>query len=204
MASALRAERASVAQRGVPVRTCVACRRPAGRDELVRLVEGPTGQIAVDVRARAGGRGAWVHATRGCIGTAARRHAAERALKVPVRDVDEHALLADFAAGMRRRIASLVGAAHRKRALAVGAQAVSDVLERTRVPLVLLARDAGSVSKAISEPGASGGVNVRTHGTRDELGAMLGRNEVAILAVIDPQIAVELATTMDRLSGAEG
>src|SRR4051812_1877274 len=76
------------------VRTCVACRKPGVRGELFRWVEGPDGEIAVDVKARLPGRGAWVHPTRECIAMAVKRHAAERALKVAVRELDANAILA--------------------------------------------------------------------------------------------------------------
>ncbi|CAN5719050.1 YlxR family protein [soil metagenome] len=43
----------------VPLRRCVACRRPLTKDDLVRLVRGSDGWVVDDTR-RAGGRGTWV------------------------------------------------------------------------------------------------------------------------------------------------
>jgi predicted RNA-binding protein YlxR (DUF448 family)/ribosomal protein L7Ae-like RNA K-turn-binding protein len=194
---------------GRAVRTCVACRKPGARDdELLRLVEGPDGEIAVDARARLGGRGAWVHPTRACITTAAQRHAAERSLKIPVRAVDAAALVDGVAGAYRRKAYSLVLTAGRKGALAQGAQATLEALEKRRVPLLLLAHDAGDTSRGISEEAAghgdAGGVRVRAFGTKAELGNVLGREELAILAVNDARIAAELVLTIDRLAGLEG
>jgi predicted RNA-binding protein YlxR (DUF448 family) len=67
-----------------PVRTCVACRQPAGKGALVRLVRGPAGIVAVDPPARAHGRGAYLHRDPGCLALARRRRAVERALRAPV------------------------------------------------------------------------------------------------------------------------
>lgn len=189
-----------------PVRTCVACRQPAMRGELVRMVEGPDGAIAIDARARAAGRGAWVHPTRGCITTAAKRHAAERSLKVPARDVDGEALVRETADAFRRKARALLSSAQRRRALVLGAVAVAEVLAQRRVPLVLLATDAGeSVSRSVAAAeNHEGGTRVRALGTKLEIGSAVGRGEVAVAAVEDPGIAAELVSTIDRLAGLEG
>jgi hypothetical protein len=186
----------------------VACRQPGAREgDLVRLVEGPDGRIAVDARARQGGRGAWVHPTRACIVTAAQRHSAERSLKIPTREVDAAALVAGVAEAHRRKASSLLLTAGRKGAAALGARAVLEALEKQRVPLVVVARDAGEASRAIgvdAQGNEAGGIRVRTLGTKAELGGVLGREEIAILAVTDARIAAELVTTIDRLAGLEG
>lgn len=63
-----------------PVRTCLGCRQRAARASLVRVVA-RDGSIVVDTAKRLPGRGAWVHADPGCIGTAVRRNAFGRALR---------------------------------------------------------------------------------------------------------------------------
>ena len=65
-----------------PERTCVGCRARAPITELVRVVV-EAGGVALDVRRRLPGRGAWVHPSRTCIETATRRKAWARALKSP-------------------------------------------------------------------------------------------------------------------------
>lgn len=65
----------SVAQ-AIPVRTCVVCRKPGNRKELLRFTEKALDPAArheerelfVDVRATAEGRGAYCHVTVGCLG----------------------------------------------------------------------------------------------------------------------------------------
>src|SRR5580693_9202449 len=51
-------------------RTCVGCGEQVAREapgDLVRLVLGPDGEVAVDARAGGFGRGAYVHARRPCL-----------------------------------------------------------------------------------------------------------------------------------------
>ena len=45
-------------------RTCILTRACRPKEELIRLALGPGGQVAPDVRARAGGRGAWIGVAR--------------------------------------------------------------------------------------------------------------------------------------------
>ncbi|GIV00203.1 MAG: hypothetical protein KatS3mg014_1818 [Actinomycetota bacterium] len=58
-----------------PERTCVACRRTAGKRELLRIVRTPPGDVRVDPTGTAPGRGAYVHRDPACVRTALRRGA---------------------------------------------------------------------------------------------------------------------------------
>jgi predicted RNA-binding protein YlxR (DUF448 family) len=168
----------------------------------MRLVAAPDGRVVLDARARIGGRGAWVHATKSCIETAAKRHAAERSLKIPVREIDAAELIDGARSAYRRKIDSLVMAASRSRALAIGVAASVEALEERPVPLVIVATDAGSERRAV-EGDESSATPVRVFATKSELGNLFRRSEVAMLAVTEPRIAAELLSTIDRLAGLE-
>ncbi len=185
-------------------RTCVACRAVVDRAALVRLVEGPEGAIAVDAKGSAGGRGAWVHPTRACIVTAAKRHAAERSLKVETRAVDAEALLGQARDSFSRRASGLLSNAFRARSMAVGADVVDQAVSEGRVALLIVARDAGDSTRSRAELLASKGISLRAFGSRAELGALFGRGEVAIAAVLEPRVGAELVVTIDRFAGLEG
>lgn len=64
-----------------PRRTCVACRAPAGKRDLLRIVRSPSGEVRVDPSGRAPGRGAYVHREAACVRTALARGALARALR---------------------------------------------------------------------------------------------------------------------------
>ncbi len=53
--------------RAAAQRTCVSCRGKASRDELVRLVLDPAGNLAIDYRAKLPGRGCWIHPAPSCV-----------------------------------------------------------------------------------------------------------------------------------------
>lgn len=181
------------------------CRQSASPHELVRLVAGPDGRVALDPKASKGGRGAWVHPTRACVEAMAKRHAAERSLKVDVqRDLDGRSLVASLREALTRKAASLLVVASRTRTLALGTEAVTAALERERVAVVVVARDAGTSAVSLAEEGSgSGGTRVLRHSTKSELGGVFHRGEVALLALLDTRIAAELATTIDRLAALE-
>jgi predicted RNA-binding protein YlxR (DUF448 family) len=162
------------------------------------------GRVALDPKASKGGRGAWVHPTRTCIEAMTKRHAAERSLKVDVqRDLNAASLVASLSEVLLKKVGSLVTVAVRARALSFGAEAVSVSLERERVPLMLVAKDAGSVSSGLADEEKGQTTRVVRFGTKTELGKMLGRDEVALIALLDTRIAEELALTIDRLAALE-
>ena len=68
----------------VPFRSCVACRRSAPRNELLRFVRRADGELAVDTAAVAPGRGAWTCATIACVMRASERGAFDRAFDAAV------------------------------------------------------------------------------------------------------------------------
>ena len=63
-----------------PVRTCVGCRRKAGKSELVRLVWQQS--VKVDPAQREPGRGAYLHPGPDCVALAVKRRSLGRALRV--------------------------------------------------------------------------------------------------------------------------
>jgi uncharacterized protein len=81
-----------VAPRTEPERTCVGCRRAAGKLDLIRVVRTPRGEVLVDADGRAPGRGAYVHADRACVTAAIARGMLARSLRVGLR-ADEAARL---------------------------------------------------------------------------------------------------------------
>jgi predicted RNA-binding protein YlxR (DUF448 family) len=63
-----------------PERTCVGCRERAPKRDLIRVAGVPAGDAVVDPTGSMPGRGAYVHRDAGCIETAMRTRAFERAL----------------------------------------------------------------------------------------------------------------------------
>lgn len=71
-------------QKHVPVRTCIACRQPQGKRELVRIVRPPTGEVRVDPTGKQAGRGAYLCRARDCWESALHGQRLNAALKTTI------------------------------------------------------------------------------------------------------------------------
>ena len=67
-------------QKKNPLRQCVGCREMKAKKELVRVVRSPEGEISLDFRGKAPGRGAYVCPQAECLRRAIKSRALERGL----------------------------------------------------------------------------------------------------------------------------
>ena len=67
-------------QKKIPMRQCVGCREMKAKKELVRVVRSPEGEISLDFRGKAPGRGAYVCPQAECLMRAIKSRALERGL----------------------------------------------------------------------------------------------------------------------------
>jgi len=81
----------------VPQRTCIGCRTVLSKRELIRIVRTDKG-VFVDPTGKAAGRGAYVHASRGCW---------EKAIKGPISAALRIELTAEDRAKLREFMATL-------------------------------------------------------------------------------------------------
>ncbi len=68
-------------QKKIPMRQCLGCREMKPKKELIRVVRSPEGEISLDFRGKANGRGAYLYPEPGCLKKAIRAKALERALE---------------------------------------------------------------------------------------------------------------------------
>jgi predicted RNA-binding protein YlxR (DUF448 family) len=182
-------------------RTCVGCNERVdlgdpGQADVVRLILGPGGEIAVDSssRGRGGGgmgRGAHVHARRACVDRAARagllratRGAARFVVTSDAGEADKpEALSTDSLAraiqgSMDRRIEGLLGAAVRSRQLSAGGGAVTEACRRSEAKLVLVARDAAGLAELTEVRRAVAEGRAVAWGTKERLGVIIAPGAV--------------------------
>ena len=86
-------------QKKIPMRQCVGCREMKAKKELVRVVRSPEGEISLDFRGKAPGRGAYLCRSSECLKRAVKSRALERALSVPVPEDVWARLTAELEAG---------------------------------------------------------------------------------------------------------
>ncbi len=71
-------------QKKIPMRQCLGCREMKPKKELIRVVRSPEGEIRLDFKGRANGRGAYVCPDAGCLKKAVRAKALERAFSCQI------------------------------------------------------------------------------------------------------------------------
>ena len=70
----------------IPMRQCVGCREMKPKKELIRVVRSPEGEISLDFKGKASGRGAYVCPDPRCLKKAIKIRALERALETRVEE----------------------------------------------------------------------------------------------------------------------
>ena len=71
-------------EKKIPLRQCLGCREMKPKKELIRVVRSPDGEISLDFKGKASGRGASLCPEPACHKKAVRAKALERALSVSI------------------------------------------------------------------------------------------------------------------------
>ena len=68
----------------VPLRQCIGCREQKPKNELIRVVRSPEGEISLDFKGKAPGRGAYICPAPACLKQAIKAKALERAFSTQI------------------------------------------------------------------------------------------------------------------------
>ena len=71
-------------QKKIPMRQCLGCREQKAKKDMIRVVRSPEGEISLDFRGKASGRGAYLCPDPDCLKKAVRARALERVLECPI------------------------------------------------------------------------------------------------------------------------
>jgi len=169
-------------------RQCAGCAKRDFADDLVRVVLDPAdGTLAVDLADSRFGRGAHVHASKECVQKALRGGFA-KVFKCKVEGTVE-ALGEQLVISADRRIEGLLAGAKRGKLAISGSDVVRAAYREGTAALVIVACDAVAAAKlpevqeAVSQGKAIG------WGNKQRLGAIFGRDEVAVCAVLHEGVA---------------
>ena len=83
----------------IPIRQCMGCREQKPKNELIRVVRSPQGEISLDFRGKAPGRGAYLCRNAACLKKAMKSRALDRALSAAVPQEVYERLLSEMEAG---------------------------------------------------------------------------------------------------------
>ena len=71
-------------QKKIPMRQCLGCREMKPKRELIRVVRSPEGEISLDFKGKAPGRGAYICPAPACLKQAIQAKALERAFSTQI------------------------------------------------------------------------------------------------------------------------
>lgn len=86
-------------QKKIPMRQCVGCREMKEKRELIRVVKSPDGDVSLDFKGKAPGRGAYVCHSSECLKKAIKSKALERAFSVEIPEAVYEQLTSQMEAG---------------------------------------------------------------------------------------------------------
>ena len=181
-----------------PQRRCLVTREVKGRDQMVRFVLDPTGQVVPDVDGRLPGRGMWLSAERNVLNRAVGTNVFARATRTPAR------VQADLAERVERLLVARaldgLGVARRAGQVAVGFEQVRAYLRQAAAAVLVAAADGAQDGRGKLRRLAPD-LPVITAFSKAELSAALGREGVVHVAVAPGRLAERLLCYTRRLTG---
>ncbi len=180
------------------LRRCIASGALRPKEEMIRFVIGPDGDLVADLDGRLPGRGFWLSAERDMINTACARKAFARAAGAPLTAPPG---MADRVEGLlARRCLDLVGLACRAGEVVAG-------FDKTRAWLragkggVLMAASDGAPGGRAKVRALAPGLSLLEMFSGAELGAALGREFAGHMVLARGRLAARLLGEASRLAG---
>ena len=180
-------ERIELGGKPGPRRQCAGCAKRDDAGDLLRIVLGENGMLAVDLADSRFGRGSHVHASKECMQKALRGGFA-KVFKTKVEGTVEE-LGEQIVISADRRIEGLLAGARRGKLTIAGADSVREAYREGNAALVIVACDAAAATKhsEIQEAVAEG--KAIAWSNKQRLGAIFGRDETAVCAVLHEGVA---------------
>lgn len=185
----------------VSLRKCIVSGQTRPREEMIRFVTGPLGELAPDLDEKLPGRGIWLSAARDMLNTALDKdlftRAARRKVKIP-------ADLADKLEGlMVRRGLNFLGLARRAGCVVAGYEKTVAWLGEGKTGVLLQALD-GAPGGRKKMRALAGGLPMVDAFTAQELGHALGRDNAVHVMVAGGPLAESLIREAGRLTAFRG
>jgi len=194
------------AARHIAERSCIACRRTAPQEDLVRYVVAPDGNLLVDYSQRLPGRGAYTCLEPRCIAEAVRRGQFARTFRRSLPTIAAGDLQSALGTQLLERILGLVAVARKAGQVLSGSNLVLDALGSPEPPaLVLVAEDVSAgIGDKVSGKAAARDVPCWRCFDKATFGRLLGKEERSVIAVRKHALAASLHQELIRFTHIAG
>jgi len=174
-------------------RTCVGCLQVGPKDQLIRLVCGPSGQVLLDIHGKLPGRGAYICAQRPCVEQALKRTRLQEAFRREVTLVSVDELVVAMARVMAERALGCIRIARKAGRVVSGYTQVSRALTYEPVACLLVAEDtARDRLREYQGWCAKRQIPCRSFLTKARLGELAGRDVSSAMGILDPRLGERL------------
>ena len=182
-----------------PQRSCLGCREIKPKDDLLRFVLDPEGNVVPDLAKKLPGRGAYTCFSRSCLDTAIKKRQFSRSFKGMAKIMAAEEMLALVTGLQVERITATIAMANKAGRIVSGSDKVMDALRKGNVSLLILAEDISSESAAkfLAIAGKTG-VDSFRFSLKDQLGSPLGKDIRSVVAVAPGPFADNLRRELKR------
>lgn len=187
-------------------RTCLGCRKVLAKDELVRYVVGPDGEILLDYRGRLPGRGTYTCLSVDCLRQAVAKKQFDRVFRGTNRPPDAARLVGDLAEALAAKVDALIGMGRKSGVIVTGSSEVQAALRREPPPaLVLLAGDlSAGIGDKLRTLASARQVPLFEGMDKERLGRLVGKGLRSALAVKRGHLAEHLLRELARYKTVSG
>ena len=168
------------------------------KDEVVRIVDGPAGFV-IDYREKLPGRAAYVCPRIDCIRKALGKGNLSRSLNSKASPPKEQEYLSMLMASITEKVKSLIVMAAKAGMLSTGYSAVHDAVEKGRAKALLFATDLADGTREKIMLSEAAPKRQASFLTKDEIGALLNRELVGVIGILDSGFADAIFSETDRL-----
>jgi predicted RNA-binding protein YlxR (DUF448 family) len=184
-----------------PQRKCLVSGESFDKENLLRFVRAPDGTLTFDVNGKLPGRGAYVTPTADALKTALKKNLFAKSFK------DGTKVPADMATLVTQQIRAAalqyLALARRAGQAVAGAEKCGDFIRRHAPAAIVQASDAGRDGQQTAR-GLAHDKPIVTEFTRDELGAIFGREQAVVVAIAQSGLAKQFLSALGRLSALKG
>jgi predicted RNA-binding protein YlxR (DUF448 family) len=187
-------------QQDKPQRSCLGCRQTRGRDELIRFVLSPQGELVPDIEAKLPGRGAYTCVSDACLRAALKQRQFSRAFKREVVTMAPDEMAGQVDGMMQRRILGYIGLANKAGQVISGGSLVSDAIRGGHKPgLILVAVDVSAgIGEKIELLATVHRIACFRTMKKDDFGAILGKAPRSAVAIKSGGFVAQLTYEIER------
>ncbi|HZV81323.1 MAG TPA: DUF448 domain-containing protein [Geobacteraceae bacterium] len=182
-----------------PQRSCLGCREVKPKEELLRFVLDPDGNVVPDLAKKLPGRGGYTCYRRSCLEAAVRKRQFSRSFKGEAKTLPSEEMLTMVTGLQEERVVSTIAMANKAGRVVSGSDKVMDALRKGNVSLLILAEDISgeSAAKFLAIAGKTGVESFR-FSLKERLGSPLGKDIRSVVAVAPGPFADSLRRELTR------